>query len=552
MKRQSILDDIDVNLDHIEPKLRATILYLFNLIEEQAVQIKGLQEENQRLRDENNRLKGEQGKPNVKPKNRNTNISSENERKRRKKKKRRKRNNKKSAIKIDREEVCKVDQSQLPADAQFKGYQTTIVQGLKIETDNVLYKKEVYYSASENKTFTGNLPDGYNGGYSPEVQALILTMKNGYNMSESKILDFLHNHNIQISEASLSNILIKKTELFDQEKEDLFRAGLGSSPYQQIDDTGARVNGENYHTHVICNPLFTAYFTRESKTRLTILRILNLDSELTYRMDQEALDLLSQLRVGKKYSEALSPLVSEKDFSEDDILRLLTETFGDLSEKVKVQILEATGISSYHKRTGIPVVKIFLCDDAPQFKLLTEALMLCWVHEGRHYNKLQPVVPLYVKELNAFQKQLWKFYRQLLKYKRNPSVDLAKKLSDKFDNLFSTKTGYVALDDRIAKTKQKKEELLLVLKYPDLPLHNNASELAARVSVRKRDVSLHTVTDEGTNANDTFLSIIETCRKLGVNAYEYILDRMNKTFALPSLAQLIRSRSLKYSINFSP
>ncbi|MCK5213796.1 MAG: transposase, partial [Candidatus Omnitrophica bacterium] len=440
----------------------------------------------------------------------------------------------------------------LPPDAEFKGYQTIIVQGLKIQTDNILFKKEVYYSRSKNKTFIGNLPNGHNGGYSPELKALIITMKNAYNMSESKILDFLDNHNIQISDASISNILIKKTEAFDQEKEDLFKAGLESSPYQQIDDTVARVNGENYHTHVICNPLFTAYFTRENKTRLTILKILNLDSELTYRIDHEALGLLSQLRVGKKYTEALTPLIVEQDFNEDDIQRFLTETFPNLSERLRVQILEATGISSYHKRTGIPVVKILLCDDAPQFKLLTEALMLCWVHEGRHYKKLRPVVSLNVKELNTFEKKFWKFYRQLLKYKRCPSADAAKKLSDKFDNLFSTKTGYIALDDRIVKTKQKKEELLLVLKYPDLPLHNNASELAARVSVRKRDISLHTVTDEGTNANDTFLSIIETCRKLGVNAYEYILDRMNKTFALPSLAQLIRSRSFNHSIAFSP
>ncbi|VAX36236.1 hypothetical protein MNBD_UNCLBAC01-1422 [hydrothermal vent metagenome] len=70
--------------------------------------------------------------------------------------------------------------------------------------------------------------------------------------------------------------------------------------------------------------------------------------------------------------------------------------------------------------------------------------------------------------------------------------------------------------------------------------------------MRKRDVSLHTVTDQGTKANDTFLSIVETCRKLGVNAYEYILDRMNKTFELPSLAQLIRSRSFKSAVNFNP
>ncbi|MEA2077788.1 MAG: hypothetical protein U9O95_07210, partial [Candidatus Marinimicrobia bacterium] len=69
MRKQSILDDIDVDLNHLEPKLKETILCLFNLIEEQAAEIKGLREENQRLRDENNRLKGEQGKPNIKPKN---------------------------------------------------------------------------------------------------------------------------------------------------------------------------------------------------------------------------------------------------------------------------------------------------------------------------------------------------------------------------------------------------------------------------------------------------------------------------------------------------
>jgi hypothetical protein len=41
-------------------------------------------------------------------------------------------------------------------------------------------------------------------------------------------------------------------------------------------------------------------------------------------------------------------------------------------------------------------------------------------------------------------------------------------------------------------------ELLLTLKYPEIPLHNNAAELGAREQVRKRDVSLHTMTEEGT------------------------------------------------------
>lgn len=119
------------------------------------------------------------------------------------------------------------------------------------------------------------------------------------------------------------------------------------------------------------------------------------------------------------------------------------------------------------------------------------------------------------------------------------SKEGAEKLSTEFDQLFSTQTNYQALDDRIAKSKAKKSELLLVLKYPELPLHNNEAELGARAQVRKRDVSLHTMTEEGTKANDTFLTIVQTAKKLGVRAYEYIYDRVSKNYHLPSLSSLI-------------
>ena len=109
--------------------------------------------------------------------------------------------------------------------------------------------------------------------------------------------------------------------------------------------------------------------------------------------------------------------------------------------------------------------------------------------------------------------------------------------------MFSTKTGYGQLDERISKTKEKKESLLKVLTMPEIPLHNNAAELAARVKVRKRDVSLQTVTDKGTKANDTFMTIVQTAKKLGVSAYAYIFDRVSNKFEMPSLAQLIREKS---------
>ena len=207
------------------------------------------------------------------------------------------------------------------------------------------------------------------------------------------------------------------------------------------------------------------------------------------------------------------------------------------------RVLEASAIASYHKKREYPIIKILLCDDAPQFKLLTESLALCWVHEGRHYKKINPVVPYHNKLLKQYVKKFWKYYHKLLAYKNKPLKKIAKKLEKEFDDLFSIETSYEHLDDRIKKTKAKKNELLFVLKHPEIPLHNNAAELAARAQVRKRDVSLQTRTKEGTEANDTFLTIVQTAKKLDLNIYEYILDRVNKKNSLPSLAEIIRARS---------
>ena len=80
---------------------------------------------------------------------------------------------------------------------------------------------------------------------------------------------------------------------------------------------------------------------------------------------------------------------------------------------------------------------------------------------------------------------------------------------------------------------------MLVLQHPTLPLHNNTSELGARTQARYRDISFHTINKKGTDAKDTFMSIIQTAKKLGVNTYHYLLDRVSKKLQLPSLASQI-------------
>jgi len=74
---------------------------------------------------------------------------------------------------------------------------------------------------------------------------------------------------------------------------------------------------------------------------------------------------------------------------------------------------------------------------------------------------------------------------------------------------------------------------------PRLPLHNNESELGARVQARVRDVSFQTRSDKGTKIKDTFMTINQTAKKLGVSFYDYVYDRVTGKFELPSLAELI-------------
>ena len=536
------LEDLGIDLASMpEGGMKEALVQLFNLVEELSSTIRELQEENQKLRDEINRLKGEQGKPNIKASIRkeSNDFSSEKERKSEIDRKRGKREPKLNKITITKTVKCEVAAEVLPADAEFKGYESVIVQDLKIEAENIEFQRDIYYSASCKKTFTGKVPLGYEGGYGPSVKSLAIIMKYACNVSENKILEFFNNFGIYISSSTISRMLIKDKEDFHKEKEEIFKAALSSSIYQQIDDTSARVNGENCYTHVLCNDLYTAYFTEKNKNRLTVLDILRGYGERRYLFNEETFILLERLRVSKGITEKVRGFADSKSYKEEELEEDLLKNLPDIGKQTRARILEAGAISSYHNETGYPVVEILICDDAPQFKLLTKKLGLCWVHDGRNYKKLRPALSVNEKELEKFRTIYWGYYKKLLKFKESPTREFAVELSEEFDKIFSTVTNYKDLDERIRLSKEKKEELLMVLKYPEIPLHNNEAELGARVQVRKRDVSLQTRTQEGTKANDTFLTIIETAKKLFVNVYSYIHDKVSKRNSLPSLAETI-------------
>ena len=557
MDIKDILLQVEVLLPSVKDEVAKKIIEsLFGIIEEQHKTITELKTEKQNLRDENNSLKKELGKPDIKPNNRdknkkddddqNSDHSSEDERKNKEKKKKHKKSKKKSKIKIDREIICNIDKSTLPDDAEFKYYEDVTVQDIIILTNNTLFKKEVWYSPSQKKTYSAPLPKGFEGEFGPIIKAFIINQKHVCNMSEPKILEMLTQFNIHISAGTISNILTKNNDVFHKEKEDIVNAGILAKSYTQTDDTGARVKGENYHTHVLTNSLFSAFFTEEKKNRLTVLKVLQNNKEFSFIIDEQALEIAKRLNVGKKDRNILNELKSSKYYLEEEFEKLLAEKMPKLKNRNRQKILESAAISAYQKRTDIPIISILICDDAPQFKLLTEELSLCWVHEARHYKKLSPIVPSNERKLKDVLTKLWDYYGDLLKYKEKPTDEMKESLDSKFDEIFSIKTDYKDLDNRLSKTLKKKKELLLVLEHPEIPIHNNDAELSARVQVRKRDVSLHTMSDEGTKSLDTFMTIIETCRKNSINAFDYILDRVQKSLKMKPLADIIKSKTTAF------
>ncbi|MEO9027545.1 MAG: transposase [Ktedonobacteraceae bacterium] len=542
-----MVENVDPNTIEDE-NLRQVVITLMNLVETLSAKVKEQAEEIQRLRDEVNRLKGEQGKPQIKA-NKATPLSSEKERRESQSHHKAK---KQAQVRIDRVEIVKVDQQRLPQDAQFKGYEDVIVQDIAFRTDNVTFRKEKYYSSSQKRTYLAELPAGYTGQFGPGVRAWVLALYYAAGMSEPKILGLLQTIGMSISAGQLSDLLIKKQERFHAESAAVVQAGLAGSPWQHLDSTGTRVNGQNEQCHILCSPLYTAYCTLPAKDRLSLLRVLQGGADPVFQMNDLALELLAQLGVTEKWRRTLPTLLShEQTYTEKQLDDVLDAHLPKQGANLRKSIKDALAIAAYRTQTAYPVVKLLLCDDAPQFNWLTVELALCWVHDYRHSKKLTPRFLAHCHILEQFAKDFWQLYRDLLAYRDAPNETEAKALRAAFDDVFGQTSGYQQLDERLARTCAKKEALLLVLDHPEILLHNNPAELGARQRVRKRDVSLQARTRDGIRAWDTFQTLVGTAYKLGINISQYFHDRITSTDRLPSLATLIQERAVSLHLGSS-
>lgn len=496
------LQGIDLTELHFDQPPRDVLQRLLNHIEFLTAELNELRAENQRLRDEIARLKGEKGKPTIQanssppqgtppePRQRSRSSAASGAVPPRKER-----------IRIDRVTVITLDRSCLPADVEHRGYRDVVVQNLLFQTDTVRYRLERLSSKSTSQLYEASLPEALQGqSFGSELQAFVLMLYFELRVPEEKILNVLQAQGIVISAGEISNILIQKhLDLFAEERKAVLRAGLHTTSYQHIDDTGARIAGVNHYFSTLCNPFYSSFFTHRHKNAETVAGLL----------------ALLEAPASSDRAPATVPC-GEGQASQ---------------ERCPESPAEPKLLGDY--------VPILISDDAPQFRHQTDYQGLCWVHEERHYKKLHPFFASHQTLVDDFRGDIWDYYDRLKAYATAPTAALQQELSAAFDALFSRTTGYEALDQRIARTRQKKAELLLVLDFPEVPLENNEAERAIREYVIKRKISNGTRTAAGTQAWEVFLSLLDTCRKNGVNFYRYLCDRISNTYQMPALESLV-------------
>lgn len=418
-----------------------------------------------------------------------------------------------------------------------------------LHTDTVAFELAVWYSPSERRSYRAQRPVGYDvGTFGPHLRALVLTLAYSGGMSETKIHALLEEHGIVIAAGTVSALLTEGRVAFETEARAVLKAGLASTSYQHLDDTSTRVNGEAHYCQILCNRLYTAYQTTPGKDRRTIIAVLRGGRPRMYRFDREADQHLAWLKLSAAARAKLAAIPRDQELDEATVTALLNGAPGGLGPTQQEHVREALALASYLADPDWPVVRTLVCDDAPQFRAVTEELALCWIHEGRHFKKLTPYLPQHQAALATTLTQFWDYYRDLLAYREHPTPEDRVRLDADFDALFGTVTGYQALDERLALTRDKKPELLLVLDHPELPLHNNPAELGARQRVRKRDVSFGPRSPAGSAAWDTFMTLAATTRKLGVDFGAYLRDRFTKAGQIPPLADLISARASQLAL----
>jgi hypothetical protein len=434
-----------------------------------------------------------------------------------------------------------------PAGSRFKGYETYLVQELVLSVRAIRYMRERWVTP-DGRTIVAPLPEGTRGHFGPDLRRFVLMQYHQGQSTLPRLTALLHSVGVSISKREVQRLLTEKQQGFLDEARDVLRAGLETSPWVSVDDTGARHKAKNGFCTQIGNDRFTWFGTRATKTRLNFLDLLRA-GHTDY--------VLNDATFGYLRSRGLpGPLIArlaeagETRFVDQAAWQAHLNRLGIVSPaKTGLAVIqdpaqiatEGAQWGSIHAHGFLQDV-VLLSDAAGQFDIGQHAL--CWVHAERLVHKRDTFTDLHRAAQQHIRTLIWNFYADLKTYRANPSKNRRVVLRARFDRIFRRRTGFVTLDRLLARLHANKAELLMVLQRPEIPLHTNGSENDIRCQVIRRKVSAGTRSDDGRNCRDAFLGLAKTCAKHGVAFWDYLGSRLSVPGQplIPPLPLLVRCR----------
>jgi hypothetical protein len=432
---------------------------------------------------------------------------------------------------VTREVTLRVE---APSGSRFKGYKTVVRRDLVLAAEVVRYKRERWVTP-EGQTIIAPLPVGVTVGFGPGVRRFCLALHTQGQVTTERLTDLLNGIGLAISKRQVVRLLTTDLEAFEQEDHAVLTAGLVSSPYITVDDTGARHARRPGVTTQIGGERFTVFRTSRSKSRLNFLSLLRAGCD-EYVVNEATLDYLRAQSVDAAVIARLAAHPDQVFGSQMEWWQHLLRCSINIFDRPLLQSLNEAATWGAIRHHGLMENTVVVSDDAGQFRVARHAL--CWVHAERHLEKLMPASPKQAKAVELVRKTIWCFYRGLKLWKQSPSPGAEASFRWQFNRIFGQRTGYKDLDALLARLARRKDELLRVLARPEIPLHTNASENDLRACVIKRKISGGTMSADGRLARDVMLGLLKTCRKLGLSFFAYLGDRLGLNTGQPKIPPL--------------
>jgi hypothetical protein len=520
----------EIRLDERTPLVESLLALVRQLLD----RVQQLEETNLQLRDEIAILQGQKPRPNIRPSTLESPTASlpTQEAKRLRRKKRAKN----SQLTIHAE--VPLHPANLPEGAVFKGYEPFVVQELLIECHTTRYWR-ARYELPGGGSVLAPLPAEVLPGshFGPTLINYILEQYYHAHVTQPLLLEQLLAYGIDISAAQLSRILTEGKDVFHQEKEEVLVVALEVSEYIGTDDTGARHQGHNGYCTAIGNDLFAYFESTDSKSRLNFLQVLH-GRQRRYAINETTLAYWRRQELAAALVTQLSQGLQE--FTEEAAWQARLTELGITGAR-HVRIATEGALLGGLIARGVSPDLVVLSDGAAQFDVLVHAS--CWIHAERPLARMVPYNDEHRAAIATTRQHIWELYQDLKAYRQQPAAAQKSMLAARFDSWCASKTGYPSIDGVLKEMREHRSDLLRVLEQPAVPLHNNAEESDIREYVKKRKISGSTRSAAGRRCRDTFTSLKKTCRKLGVNFWQYLKDRLGGLGQIPRLAELIRQRA---------